>query len=134
MAKARGPYLSVTPAVVNDMEARRLRRRFGWAGFGLYLGLAAMCLGEADGAACVADDDGWAVLADLMGCGEADLRELVPYLAERGLADASALGDGYLRVPLTDESLRSYDRYRAAGSQGGRGRKKGSESDAKAML
>ncbi len=117
MSGQAGPYFAAHAALATGQEARRLRRRFGWQGFGLYVGLACLLLDE--GEADVSDDDGWEDLAEALGNTSAgELRALVPYLAERGLADAGRLGDGVLALGISDEGRATYESYRARGKKG----------------
>ena len=96
----------------------------GWEGWGVYVGLLCLLVNQPDGSLDVSDGDAWAVLALQMGCSEPLLETIVPYLAERGLADASALGDGRLQMPESDRALESFDKVVRAGKASGAARRR----------
>ena len=125
-----GAYIKGTNALAFDQEAQRLRMKFGWEGWGVYVGLLCLLVNQPDGSLDVSDGDAWAVLALQMGCPESLLETIVPCLAERGLADARALGDGRLQMPgvrpragvLRQGRARRQGLRRGEAAQGRRGR------------
>ena len=65
-----GAYIKGTNALAFDQEAQRLRMKFGWEGWGVYVGLLCLLVNQPDGSLDVSDGDAWAVLALQMGCPE----------------------------------------------------------------
>ena len=59
------------------------------------------------------------MLALQLGCDEGTLRELVAFLAERGMTDAGALAEGALVLPPAAEGLATCERLSAAGRKAG---------------
>ena len=112
-----GAYIKGTNALAFDQEAQR-------EGWGVYVGLLCLLVNQPDGSLDVSDGDAWAVLALQMGCPESLLETIVPYLAERGLADAGALGDGRLQMPESDRALESFDKVVRAGKASGAARRR----------
>ena len=119
-----GTYIKGTNALAFDQEAQRLRMKFGWEGWGVYVGLLCLLVNQPDGSLDVSDGDAWAVLALQMGCSESLLETIVPYLAGRGLADPGALGDGRLQMPESDRALESFDKVVRAGKASGAARRR----------
>ncbi len=119
-----GAYVKGTNALAFDQEAQRLRMKYGWEGWGVYVGLLCLLVNQPDGSLDVSDEDSWDVLALQMGCDGALLESIVPYLASRGLADARALGDGRLRMPESDSALESFDKVVRAGKASGAARRR----------
>lgn len=115
----KGPYFKAFNALAFDQQALRLRGRLGWEGFGLYVGLMCASLNQDGARLDVSDADGWTTLALQLGCDEGTLRELVSFLAERGMADAGALADGALVLPPAAEGLATCERLSAAGRKAG---------------
>lgn len=115
-----GIWVRADNALAFDMEARRIRARFGWAGWGLYVGLLCLLVNQPGAEADVSDADGWSVLALAMGAEEATLRELVAHLAERGLADADALADGRLALDASTRAVGDVEALRASRSRAGK--------------
>lgn len=101
-----GVYFPVDAGFCDTQAARQVTRRFGPAGFCAYVRLLCMMLREDGGRLSVAMDDDWADVADQLGMGEDEARELVAVLAHYG---AVVLEDGALWSPLVSESIAARD-------------------------
>ena len=101
-----GVYFPVDAGFCDTQAARQVTRRFGPAGFCAYVRLLCMMLREDGGRLSVALDDDWADVADQLGMGEDEARELVAVLAHYG---AVVLEDGALWSPLVAESIAARD-------------------------
>lgn len=101
-----GVYFPVDAGFCDTQAARQVTRRFGPAGFCAYVRLLCMMLREDGGRLSVALDDDWADVADQLGMGEDEARELVAVLDHYG---AVVLDDGTLWSPLVAESIAARD-------------------------
>ena len=101
-----GVYFPVDAGFCDTQAARQVTRRFGPAGFCAYVRLLCMMLREDGGRLSVALDDDWADVADQLGMGEDEARELVAVLAHYG---AVIMDDGTLWSPLVAESIAARD-------------------------
>lgn len=97
-----GVYFPVDAGFCDTQAARQVTRRYGAEGFLAYVRLLCMMLREDGGRLSVALDDDWADVADQLGMGDDEARELVAVLAHYG---AVVLEDGALWSPLVTESI-----------------------------
>lgn len=110
-----GVYFPVDAGFCDTQAARQVTRRFGPAGFCAYVRLLCMMLREDGGRLSVALDDDWADVADQLGMGEDEARELVAMLAHYG---AVVLEDGALWSPLVSASVAAREKKREAAIKG----------------
>ncbi len=110
-----GVYFPVDAGFCDTQAARQVTRRFGPAGFCAYVRLLCMMLREDGGRLSVALDDDWADVADQLGMGEDEARELVAVLAHYG---AVVLEDGALWSPLVSASVAAREKKREAAIKG----------------
>ena len=110
-----GVYFPVDAGFCDTQGARQVTRRFGPAGFCAYVRLLCMMLREDGGRLSVALDDDWADVADQLGMGEDEARELVAVLAHYG---AVVLEDGALWSPLVSASVAAREKKREAAIKG----------------
>ena len=110
-----GVYFPVDAGFCDTQAARQVTRRFGPAGFCAYVRLLCMMLREDGGRLSVALDDDWADVADQLGMGEDEARELVAVLAHYG---AVVLEDGALWSPLVSASVAAREKKRDAAIKG----------------
>lgn len=111
-ADARGAYFRATYSLAFGQEAQRIRMVYGEAGFGRYVSIMCLLIGQDGGTFDVSDDLGWELLTSSIGCSEEDAREMVGYLATRGLLDERKLADGLLCAPLVNEGLAEWNKFR----------------------
>lgn len=110
-----GVYFPVDAGFCDTQAARQVTRRFGPAGFCAYVRLLCMMLREDGGRLSVALDDDWADVADQLGMGDDEARELVAVLAHYG---AVVLDDGTLWSPLVSASVAAREKKREAAIKG----------------
>lgn len=102
-----GVYFPVDAGFCDTQAARQVTRRFGPAGFAAYVRLLCMMLREDGGRLSVALADDWADVADQLGMGEDEARELVAVLAHYGAVVLDE--DGALWSPLVSASIAARD-------------------------
>lgn len=131
-AEPMGSFLHDSCALM-DHKVRKLVRRKGMAGYGMWWALCEVLARTHGHAVEVADDESWEVLADDLLCGVDECRSLVAELARVGLVSADELaGKGVRGVPciVSRRMMRNaaaVGRKRVAGAKGGRPRKKAQE-------
>lgn len=97
-----GVYVPLDAGFCDTQAVRQVRRRFGAEGFEAYVRLLCMLLREPSGRISVQLEDDWADVADQLGMGEDEARELVAILTHY---EALVVEDGSLWSPLVSKSI-----------------------------
>lgn len=97
--------------------ARQVMRRFGAEGFVAYVRLLCMMLREDGGALRVGLGQDWEDIADQLGMGVDECRELVAVLAHYG---AVVEASGMLTAPVVADGVEARRKKVEAGRRGGR--------------
>ena len=117
-------YFSHDAGAASDLKCRRLVRRLGVEGYGRWWLLCELLASSDWHRVDVGDDEGMELLADSLMCTVDEAASFLATLAEVGLIDAGALGDGIVSSERMLRNAMTVGWQRAYGKTGGRPRKK----------